>query len=191
MANTQAIDKGPDFDKVWAAIEATNEQIKATEALIKANAEQMKDTDRRVGELSNRFGEIVEYMIVPGLVAKFRELNFEFEKTSRDVEIENREYALLVEIDAFLENGDKVMVVEIKSKPNSEDVSDHVVRMEKLRKIADLHGDTRKYLGAIAGVVFGTAEKTYALKKGFYVIEPSGETFNITVPEGNYRPREW
>jgi hypothetical protein len=31
----------------------------------------------------------------------------------------------------------------------------------------------------------------FAMKNGFYVIEPSGETFTITVPEGIYSPREW
>jgi hypothetical protein len=63
--------------------------------------------------------------------------------------------------------------------------------MEKLRAYADLHNDRRAYLGAIAGVVFNDSEKTYALKNGFYVIEPSGDTFTITEPAGNYRPREW
>jgi hypothetical protein len=32
-------------------------------------------------------------------------------------------------------------------------------------------------------------EKDYALKQGFYVIEPSGETFNITPPPN--KPKEW
>jgi hypothetical protein len=83
------------------------------------------------------------------------------------------------------------MIVEIKSKPNIDDINDHIERMEKLRRYADLHGDKRKYLGAIAGVVFGDSEKTYALKKGFYVIEPSGDTFNIIEPKGSYYPHEW
>jgi hypothetical protein len=43
----------------------------------------------------------------------------------------------------------------------------------------------------MAGVVFGTGEKTYALKNGFYVIEPSGDTFNITGPGGSYHPHVW
>jgi hypothetical protein len=79
----------------------------------------------------------------------------------------------------------------IKTKPKVEDIDDHIERMEKLRRSADLHNDTRKYLGAIAGVVFGDGEKTYALKKGFYVIEPSGDTFNIIEPKGEYHPHEW
>jgi hypothetical protein len=31
--------------------------------------------------------------------------------------------------------------------------------------------------------------KKYALKQGFYVIEPSGETFNIIPP--TVKPKEW
>jgi hypothetical protein len=90
-----------------------------------------------------------------------------------------------------LENGDKVMIVEIKTKPTTDDIDDHIGRMEKLRAYADLRNDKRKYLGAIAGVVFGDGEKTYALKKGFYVIEPSGDTFTIIEPRGSYYPHEW
>jgi hypothetical protein len=60
-----------------------------------------------------------------------------------------------------------------------------------MRKHADLHNDKRKYLGAMAGVVFSESAKTYALKKGFYVIEPSGETFVITEPRGAYHPQVW
>jgi len=49
--------------------------------------------------------------------------------------------------------------------------------------------DKRKYLGAIAGMVMSDSEKTFAFKNGFYVIEPSGETFNIISPSG--KPKEW
>jgi hypothetical protein len=54
-----------------------------------------------------------------------------------------------------------------------------------------LHNDKRVYLGAMAGVVFSESEKIYALKRGFYVVEPSGDTFNITEPKGAYHPHEW
>jgi hypothetical protein len=54
--------------------------------------------------------------------------------------------------------------------------------MEKVRRYANLHGDTRNYLGAVAGMVFNDNEKTFAMKKGFYVIEPSGESFIIIEP---------
>jgi hypothetical protein len=219
MEVTQAIGEGLTFEKVWAAIQATDRQIKetglqmketdlkikendrqikenwlqieATNRQMKETDRQMKETDKRISKLSNRFGEVIEYMVVPNLVAGFRELGFEFTKAHRDTEIVDREHDIIMEVDALLENGDKVMAVEIKSKPDTRDIDDHIERMEKLRKYADLHGDKRKYLGAVGGVVISDSVSIYALKNGFYVIEPSGETFKIIEPKGKYHPREW
>jgi hypothetical protein len=135
-------------------------------------------------------------MIVPNLKAKFNELGFTFEKVSRDVEISDRKNNIFAELDYFMENGDCAMVVEMKTKLRTDDIDEHIKRMEKVRLHAELHSegrsaDRRSYYGAVAGVVMSESEKTYALKKGFYVIEPSGESFIITSPEGAYSPRAW
>jgi predicted RNase H-related nuclease YkuK (DUF458 family) len=195
MATTETIGEDLTFEKVWAAIQATNEQIKANgeqmRETIKAISEQMKETDRQIGRLSNRFGETLEYLVVPNLVAKFKALGFQFEKAHRDTKIENLDNRVVAEIDVFLENGDRAMVVETKVKPSTRDIDEHVERMEKLRSYADSHNDRRVYLGAMAGVDWGHGEKTYALKTGFYVIVPSGDTFEIIEPRGDYHPHEW
>jgi hypothetical protein len=177
METTGLNAEGLTFEKVWAYMQATNEQI--------------RETGRQIGKLSNRFGEMVEYTVAPNLVAKFQELGFTFTKVSRDVEIADREHNIFTEIDAFLENGDKVMIVEIKSKLNTGDIDYHLERMGKLRVYADLRNDDRKYLGAVAGVIISESVKIYALKNGFYVVEPSGDTFTITEPKGEYHPHEW
>jgi uncharacterized coiled-coil protein SlyX len=196
-AQTEAKRNSPlDYESVWERLERTERIIEETDRIVKETAKQMKETDKKVGELTNRFGEVVEHMIVPNLKAKFNELGYPFEKIARDVEIVDRKNDIITEIDVFLENGDCAMVVELKTKLRTRDVDDHAKRMEKVRRHADLHTegrppDTRKYYGAIAGVVMSQSEKTYALKKGFYVIEPSGETFTITKPEGKGAPNAW
>ena len=60
---------------------------------------------------------------------------------------------------------------------------------EKMRMYADLHGDKRTFLGAVGGVVVTEEVKMHALNQGFYVIEPTGESFDITPPDG--KPKEW
>jgi hypothetical protein len=134
---------------------------------------------------------MVEHMVVPNLLDKFKALGFVFEMASRDVKIADQKNKIFVEVDVFLQNGDKVMIVEIKATPSVEDIGDHVKRMEKMRKYADLRGDARKYLGAVAGVVVSDSVKNKALKNGFFVVVPSGDTFTIITPEGKYRVREW
>jgi hypothetical protein len=210
----------PTFEKVWKMFQETREQIAATiaaadrqmketdrrfqetdrkfqetreqiAATIAATDRQMKETDKKVGELTNRFGDMVEHMVVPNLLAKFKTLDFTFEVAHKNTEIKDEKNKIFLEIDVFLENGDKVMIVEIKATPTVKDVNEHITRMEKLRKYADLHRDSRKYLGAIAGVVTSDSVKTRALKAGFFVIIPSGDTFNIIKPEGKYRIKEW
>jgi hypothetical protein len=176
-------------------MQETDRRIKETKKLMKETFQRMEESGRRldkqIGSLSNRFGEVVEHMIIPNLLVKFEKLGFAFTKATKDSEIKDREHGIFTEVDSFLENGDKVMIVEIKNKPRIDDINDHIERMEKLRKYADLRNDQRVYFGAMAGVVFSESEKIYTLKNGFYVIEPSGETFNITAPEGEYHPREW
>jgi hypothetical protein len=172
--------------------EETDRRIKETAQQIKETDKQIKETDKQVGKITNRFGEIVERMVAPNLVAKFQELGFTFTKAGLNIKITDKAHNIFTEIDAFLENGDKVMVVEIKSKPDKEDIKNHIERIKKLRRYADLHEDKRKYMGAMAGVVFNYDEKGYALSEGLYVLEPSDETFSITTPASKgHIPQEW
>ena len=164
----------PTFESVWAALQETDRIV--------------KETSRQMGMLNNRFGEIVEYMVAPNLREKFWEMGLKFNIANPNT-VFSEERKVLFEVDVFLQNGDKAMLVETKTTLTTEDVKEHVERLEKMRKYADLHGDKRAFLGAVAGVVMTSNVKKHALKQGFYVIEPSGETFNIISPSG--QPKEW
>jgi hypothetical protein len=62
--------------------------------------------------------------------------------------------------------------------------------MGKLRRYADGHGDKRKLVGAVAGAVAAGEVKAFAVKNGCFVLEQSGDTIRINVPE-DFKPREW
>jgi hypothetical protein len=128
-------------------------------------------------------------MIAPNLREKFREYGFKFNETMSNRVFSDDDDNALFEVDIFLQNGEKAMLVEVKTKLTTEDVKEHVERLENMRAYANLHGDQRIFFGAVAGVVMTPHVKKYALGQGFYVIEPSGETFNITPPNG--KPKEW
>ncbi|GHV63213.1 hypothetical protein AGMMS49587_12500 [Spirochaetia bacterium] len=186
------------LEETARGLEDMKEKEARTERLIEENwryieetGRQMRETDKRVGALTNRYGEIAEHMIVPNLVSSFNALGYTFDKTNHGTKVEDFEHGIFTEADAFLENGDCVMVVEIKTYLRIDHIDDHVKRMEKFRARADLHNDKRKYYGAIAGLLMSDSEKTYALKKGFYVLEPVGETFTITTPQSPGAPKAW
>jgi hypothetical protein len=167
----------------------TDRQMKETDRQIKETGRQMKEYNKRFGDFTNRFGEVVEYMIAPNLREKFRELGIDFPSANSGTRVNDHANNIHFEVDVKLENGDKAMLVEIKTKLTTEDVNEHIERLEKMRKYADLHGDKRSFLGAVAGVIIAPNVKNYALGQGFFVIEPSGETFNITQPDN--KPKEW
>jgi hypothetical protein len=190
----------PSFETVWAALMENREQLKElaesqkeTDRQMKESAErldkQMQETDRRLDKLGIRMGEVVEYMVAPNLREKFRELGLNFPQANLNTDVSDYDNKIFFEIDAFLQNGDKAMLVEVKTKPTAEDVKDHIKRLEKMRVYADLRGDKRVFLGSVAGAIVTTNVKEYALGQGFYVIEPSGDTFNIIPPNG--QPKEW
>jgi hypothetical protein len=165
------------FEKVWVMFQKTREQ--------------MKETDRKIGELGNRFGELAEHLVLPGIMKKFNALGMTFSRTSQHLDIHDDEDPYTgAEIDILLENGEIAIAVEVKSKTAFKDVDRHRERMAVLRRWADRHHDTRKLLGAVAGAITTKEVRAYALKAGFYVIVQSGDTVAIDVPP-HFRPREW
>ncbi|GHU83104.1 hypothetical protein FACS189468_7960 [Spirochaetia bacterium] len=116
---------GLTFEKVWASIQETDRQLKKskkemdrlfgesrkeTDRFIKETRESMKESmaetwrqmkessremDKKLGFLSNRFGEVVEYMIVPNLVTKFNELGYDFKDAYRDEVIKDSEHGII------------------------------------------------------------------------------------------------
>jgi hypothetical protein len=122
---------------------------------------------------------------------KFNEQGFCFNQTATDVKFADPEtFKVIAEVDIFLENGDKTIAVEVKSKPKREDIDDHIRRMETLRRYADKKNDKRRYQGAIAGAILGDDVRRYILQNGFYVIEQTGDTVQITIPKG-FKARDW
>ena len=143
------------------------------------------ELQKAVGHLGNRFGEFAEHTLVPNLKEKFKQYGFNFSKLSENVNLDDKEHGIHAEIDALLENGGEAMAVEVKIHLKTGDIDEHINRMEKIRGYADLRGDNRKFYGAVAAAVAGEDVKTYALKQGFYVIEPSGEDVKVTPPFSN------
>jgi hypothetical protein len=149
-----------------------------------------KETNKKLGELGGRFGELAEHLVAPGILKKFNALGYGFDKCSPNVSIESKALDLALEIDLFLENGDCAMAVEVKAKLKTDDIKDHITRMEKLRCYANAHKDARKFYGAVAGAVIPKEVKEFSLKNGIYVVAQSGDTMTIDVPKG-FKPKNW
>jgi hypothetical protein len=175
--------KGATFEDVWATLQETGQELKEI-------ARRQKETDKQIGELGNRFGELAEHLVTPNIAEKFRALGYAFTKAGPNLEFFDDTGKSLAEVDVWLENGEFALAVEVKSYLRVQDVRDHLKRMDVLRRYFDARKDPRKLLGAVAGAIVREKARDYAEKIGFYVIEQSGDTVKIAVPEG-FRPRVW
>ena len=187
----------PSFESVWAILQEvaqnqkeTDRQLKETDRILKEDSKRLKDElNTQIGALTNLFGDVTEAMVAPKICEKFEEFGLIFPQANPNARFNDRINKISFEVDIMLENGDKAMLIEAKTKLTDERVDKHILRLEKMRKYADLHGDKRIFLGAVAGIVLIDEVKDYALSKGLYFIEYEGENFHITPPSDN--PKEW
>ena len=211
--------RGVTFEDVWALLQEVGQMQKENEKLIKETAkrqketakrqketdkrqketaeqmkktdEQMKRTDERMGYLSNRFGEMAEHLVKPGINKRFNELGYHFsERAEGGLKIEGEDGKTKAEIDLLLQNGNTIMAVEVKATPKVKHVAEHIKRLEILREHRRKTNDQRQVKGAIAGAIFDAEVKKAVIEAGLYVIEQSGDTMKINVPD-DFVPRKW
>jgi hypothetical protein len=163
--------------------ELTAETNRKFQELTAETDRMIRKTNEAIGRLGNKLGELVESLMAAGLLDHFNDLGYVFTKASPRVAYFKAPKILGAEVDILLENGDYVLAVEVKTTLTIEYIQDHIKRLEFLRDYADKRQDRRKYQGAVAGGVISDQVRDYALKSGFYVIEPSGNTAVITPPD--------
>ncbi|MDR2543580.1 MAG: hypothetical protein LBC80_09085 [Treponema sp.] len=194
LANAPRLTEGhASFYFFFSLVKEVAENQKETDSQMKENERISKERsaklDKQIGSLTNLFGDFTLGIVAPKLREKFSDLKLVFLKSNLNVEVNDNKSGISLEIDIMLENGDKAMLVEVKTKLTKERIYKHIERLEKMRRYADIHGDKRTFLGAVAGFAITEEVRRIALEEGFYLIEPDGENFNITAP--NDEPKEW
>jgi hypothetical protein len=167
-------------EEVWAAHKETEESFKKFQ---KETEKAIKETQKAIGGVNKSFGSMVEHILTPGLPKKFKKLGYSFNRIASYKHAEG----VYAQIDGMLENGTQAVAVEVKVTLRQGDIDDHLLRMEKIRKYADEHGDKRQFMGAMAATITDESTKNYALKHGLFVIEPSGEDVKVTKPKNEVK----
>jgi hypothetical protein len=179
----------------------TDRRMKETDRLIHELREDGKETDRRMKELQKSMGlepqmestfeqvwaalmESEHLGGAPNIMKKFNELGCHFNDVAQDCELYNEETgAVEAEFYIIMESGEFVIGVDVKTKPAERDVSEHIERLECLRRHRDKLGDKREVRGAIAWAIMSRSVREAALREGLYVIEQSGDTVRIEEPK--------
>jgi len=175
-------------EQEWAEL---RRQFAETKAMFDRTDQQIARNNSEMGRLRNSFGEVIEHLVAPGIRERFGDLGMDFSsgKIAANMVV-SEDGKDVAEADLWLENGQTILVVEVKAKVKTKDVGKHKERLEKIRSAHDKCGDRRRILGAMAGAVFGPGQREAALEAGFFVIVQSGDTMRMDLPEG-FVPKEW
>ena len=194
--------KGLTFEKVWAALMETRQRMEESQQETqrkldethrkneKTIADLKEELSKNVGGISNTLGQLTEAMFSPELDKKFSEYGYCFE-TQANNKTFKKDRQFVAEVDSVLENGEYVMLVEIKTKLAVEYVNEHLERIEKIRQYMDERGDCRKIVGAVAGGVVSESVQVYAQNKGLFVVIQSGNAAMIADTPKDFKVREW
>ena len=176
--------------------------MEETARLRRESDQRMEKSDRKlkkriaalsenIGGIGNSLGQLTEALFTNELWKKFRDIGIPVTCQSNRRKFSDCNGLVLAEVDLFIENGEYVIAVEIKTVMEVEFVKEHLKRIEIVRRYLDERGDKRKIIGAVAGGIVPDNVLKYAQKQGLYVIVQNGESLSIVdVPQG-FKAREW
>ncbi len=153
-----------------------------------------KATDKKIAALGDRIGEIVEHMIGGDIINQFQELGYSITAYSRDKIFAVPDTNEHGEVDLLLEDGIVTILIEVKTNLKTEDVLDHVKRLEKYRRYYNARNrtlDEQHFIGAVAGAVVKPNVAEFAQKEGLYVIVQSGEAVEILPSPDGFVAKQW
>jgi predicted RNase H-like nuclease (RuvC/YqgF family) len=161
-----------------------------TDKQIAETGKEIAALNQHLGSLDNDIGALVEGMLTSDLFEKFHELGYDFDDAIANCTIrEKGSRRMLAELDMLMLNGTMALAIEAKTRMTIKDVDQHLNRMKLLHNNPNNLLSGRKLYGAMAGAKMTARSRDYAMKRGFFVLEASGDTVKIEMPVG--KPAVW
>ncbi|MDR2592661.1 MAG: hypothetical protein LBC59_07640 [Chitinispirillales bacterium] len=165
--------------ELHAAVSETSDEVRKTSEAVR----QLNDS---LGGMGGHLGEVIEFIVIPKIRPAINALgNHSFKEiTARKIveTVINDRKRKLTEVDVLLYGDTEAMAVEIKTCLQTSDVDKHLERLQKLRDHeADAEVKGKTLFGAVVGAIVHDHIRTYALKKGLYVIEIREEEDKLDI----------
>jgi predicted AAA+ superfamily ATPase len=201
--------KAATLEDVWVVIREIAEQHKESKAeydrksaeyariaaardlAIERMSAKVEELSANVGGINNSLGDMAEGLMASDLYEKFETRGLEFDHAFPNYTVKDKKTKLkLTEVDLLMVNGTIAMAVEVKTTMTRGDVDKHETRMDILRREPNSLFINRVLYGAMAGVKMSDEAREYAIEKGFFVIDLTGNMVKIDVPT-DFTPKTW
>ena len=166
------------FEEIRAILrEVSNEQKKLSR--------QQKQTDRQMKKLAGLFtsqwGALMESLVEGDLIPLLQARGITVRSTH--TRLNGRRNGEHFEFDILAENGEEVVVVEVKTTLRAEDVALFLEKLGKFTDYAPVYKGKNIY-GAVAYIKADASVQVYAERQGLYVIRATGSSASITNDAG-------
>jgi len=176
------------LDKIYQKRE---EDRDALNKMYQRREEDRDALDKWIGYFGNSIGNIVEMVLIPGIKKKINDFGHSFNSLSPRKQFYHTNGKTYAEVDLFLENGEEVMVVEVKTQLSVKEVERQIKRLELLRKneAGSLKG--KIIYSAVAGLQIDEDAREMALGLGMYVVEMVEDTKSVNVIKPSGKLGTW
>ncbi len=161
----------------------------ALDARMEKTDKQIKAVSKQIADVTDSMGRFAEEQVRPKVDKLFRKKGIHLDEIYSRVAVK-KEGVFQFEIDLLLVNTIYSVAVEVKHTLRQRDIDEHSARMDKLKKMSHRVIKGTTIYGAVAGMVVSAEVEKYAIKKGFYLIKPSGEGVKIGNKKG-FEPKTW
>ena len=169
-------------------------RMKENDKMIEEIGKQMKETDQKIKELSARFnstvGNIMEGLMRPSSFKIFKKAGFSINRCLRNMKRKNKEPLLAMELDALMIGDTEIIVLEVKSSCDCNDIDKFLFHMQRFRTLFPEYDklNLNVYV-AIASLNYENEADLYAQKQGLLVIRVSEEEIFTLDPFDNQNLR--
>ena len=186
----------PTSDEIWKILKETAAIQKRTDQLQKRNSREIaelrlsqKETDKQIKKtealFNTQWGRLMESLVEGDLVPILNQQGIHVENTSTNVKKRSRDDNY--EYDIIAQNGQEVVVVEVKTTLRVNDVKDFLISLGKFTTRMPRYKQNTIY-GAVAWLKADQESDTYAEKQGLFVIRATGSSASI-VNQENFKPQ--
>ena len=171
------------------SMKETDRRLKETDRIVQENAIQMKETDRRLKKaealFTTQWGKLMETLVEGDLLKLLEQKNIKVDDTAMNVKGQYQEENW--EVDILASNGEEIVLVEVKTTLNLQNVKDFIYKLNKFTTWKPRYKDTKMY-GAVAYLKADQGSAQYAEKNGLFVIRATGSSSSIINKKG-FKPK--
>ena len=157
--------------------------------ILKEISKSQKEAEQRLKKAEDLFttqwGKLMETLVEGDLLKLLKQKNIRVDDTTMNMKGQYQDENW--EIDILASNGEEIVLVEVKTTLNLQNVKDFIYKLKKFTTWKPRYKDTKIY-GTVAYLKADQGSAQYAEKQGLFVIRATGSSSSI-INKKNFKPK--